>query len=225
MKLDIYSALYTYIISSIIYEYIMYILLKGLKVDFIILTFIPAYLFWYVSTIVKTNRYILLSFMIVLLNVFISSYIIFMYINAIEPELITSVVTTSQQILTTHATVLSLSSEIFLNNIKIDLVSFVPVAGPMALSIDVLYSGAIIWSSGIAGVVATMSMLSSFTELFSYSISVAGSMLLYNVISTSIKNRTKIDFKQLKRPAIYLASSIILLYVSAVLEASWLIIR
>jgi len=153
------------------------------------------------------------------------------YLSKLLPQTINSFEQTIISVREGHKTILGMANAIFLNNIRIDAMSFIPLIGPFVLSMSMVDTASMVWGlsftemySGyhlwLLGPLSVVLAPDTFTELSSYIISMIGGLYLFKAANSNPPIRNAYITKSLE----YLASSIVLLYASALLE-SFLIIR
>ena len=153
------------------------------------------------------------------------------YLARFLPQTISSFEQTIASVRTSYKTVLGMASAIFLNNIRIDLMSYVPLIGPFILALSMIDTASLMWGLSFTemfsgnqfwylGPMSVVLAPDTFTELSSYIIAMIGGMYLFKAANSNPGSRAQYIIKSLE----YLAASVALLYGSAVLE-SFLIIR
>ncbi|MDG6927471.1 MAG: hypothetical protein JRN10_05560 [Nitrososphaerota archaeon] len=153
------------------------------------------------------------------------------YIAKLLPQTINSFEQTLLSVREGQKTILGMASVIFLNNIRIDAMSFIPLIGPFILSMSMVDTASLLWGLSFTemysgyhlwflGPVSVVLAPDTFTELSSYIIAMIGGLYLFKAANSIPQIRNQYIIKSLE----YLAASIVLLYGSAVLE-SFLIIK
>jgi len=153
------------------------------------------------------------------------------YMARFLPQTISSFEQTIVSVRTSYKTVLGMSSAIFLNNIRIDLMSYIPLVGPFILAMSMVDTASLMWGFSFTemfsgnqfwylGPMSVVLAPDTFTELSSYIIAMIGGIYLFKAANSNPETRAHYIIKSLE----YLAASVALLYGSAVLE-SFLIIR
>ncbi len=153
------------------------------------------------------------------------------YMAKFLPQTISSFEQTLISVRVSYKTVLGMASAIFLNNIRIDVMSFIPLIGPFILTMSMVDTASLMWGFSLTemfsgnrlwflGPVAVVLAPDTFTELSSYIIAMIGGLYLFKAANSIPETRNHYIIKSLE----YLAGSIALLYGSAILE-SFLIIR
>ncbi len=157
------------------------------------------------------------------------------YMAKLLPEAVNQASQTITAIRTGYTTVLSMSLAIFSNNIKIDLISFIPFIGPFVLGIAIINTSSVVWGISFTelfsnnpywflGPFAVIIAPDTFTEFSSYILSMIGGLYLFKALAFSGNESTASRDKLFMKAFLYLAASLALLYASAVLEA-FLIIK
>ena len=203
-------------------------------------------LYWYVFTVVLS-----LLFMISVYSspqfrsfrVYVGSILLFYsmllfigimpgyYMAKLLPQAVSQANQTIVSIRTSYRSVFSMASAIFSNNVKIDIISFIPFVGPFVLGVAIVNTTSVVWGlsfteyfSGnpywFVGPIAVLIAPDTFTEFSSYVLSLIGGLYLFKALSRPQEERGK----NLMKAFIYLIASLGLLYGSALLEA-FLIIR
>ncbi|MEM3248912.1 MAG: stage II sporulation protein M [Conexivisphaerales archaeon] len=153
------------------------------------------------------------------------------YMAKLLPQSINSFEQTLLSVREGQNTILGMASVIFLNNIRIDVISFIPLIGPFVLSMSMVDTASLLWGLSFTemyggyhlwflGPVSVVLAPDTFTELSSYIIAMIGGLYLFKAANAIPQMRNRYIIKSME----YLAGSIIMLYGSAVLE-SFLIIR
>ncbi len=157
------------------------------------------------------------------------------YMAKLLPAIVNQAGQTINTIRTSYTTVFSMSLAIFLNNVKIDLVSFIPFIGPFVLGIAIINTSSVVWGLSFTelfsnnpywflGPFAVVIAPDTFTEFSSYILSMIGGLYLFKALAFSGKEPYEPKEKLLIKAFLYLIASLVLLYASAVLEA-YLIIK
>ena len=157
------------------------------------------------------------------------------YMAKLLPDVVNQAGQTITAIRTGYTTVFSMSIAIFLNNAKIDIVSFIPFIGPFVLGIAIINTSSVVWGLSFSelfsnnpywflGPFAVVIAPDTFTEFSSYILSMIGGLYLFRALAFSGSESSEPREKLLIKAFLYLAASLALLYASAVLEA-FLIIR
>lgn len=139
-------------------------------------------------------------------------------------SLVTQFISEVETFRSTYTTLPSMSFAIFEHNLEIDLLSYIPVAGAALFGFSVMDTSSLVWATGaysmLAGnrlwyayVLSVLMAPDTFTEFSSYAIAVAGGYVLYRALTGGDRRGILISIA-------LLASSIALLYASALLEAS-----
>ena len=130
-----------------------------------------------------------------------------------------------------YVSVFSLSRDLFLENVVIDLISYVPIVGIFLLGYSVMSTGSLIWALNLSGyhihpLTWYMGLLQAFLapytpmELASYALAAYGGIYLIRLIgerdTLEVEGSNK---KYLQKSLTLLFASIALLYISAVIEA------
>lgn len=123
-----------------------------------------------------------------------------------------------------YRTVLGMGNAIFLNNVKIDAVSFLPLIGPFVLGFSLINTASIVWGISFSeisvtpywflGPLAVLLAPDTFTEFSSYVLSLIGGVYFFRGIVGP--NR---DMHKVVVGLEFFAASLALLYASALLEA------
>jgi len=158
------------------------------------------------------------------------------YLLATTPSTVQGFGNSIGSIRQTYTTIPSLSSEIFLNNIRIDLISYVPLLGSFFLGYSIANTGSLLWALSISysqahlsgwflGLLAVIIAPDTFTEFSAYVLAAIGGIYLYRELTNKITfGSTGQSRRYLFKSLIFLLSSVGLLYGSALLEA-YLIIK
>ncbi len=171
--------------------------------------------------------------------IFFYSMIIFIgampgyYMARMLPQAVSQANQTIVSIRTQYRSVFSMAGAIFSNNVRIDAVSFVPFVGPFVLAMAIVNTSSVVWGLTFTemfsnnpywfvGPLAVIIAPDTFTEFSSYVLSLIGGLYLFRALSSmSLPDERN---RSLVRAFTFLALSLALLYLSALLEA-YLIIR
>ena len=190
----------------------------------------------YYNKSVGSLRIYLASMLIMYLIIAVVSSLPGNYLLATTPSTVQGFGNSIGNIRQTYTTIPSLSSEIFLNNIRIDLISYVPILGSFFLGYSIVNTGSLLWALSISysqahlsgwflGLLAVIIAPDTFTEFSAYVLAAIGGIYLYRELTNKITfGSTGQGMGYLYRSLIFLLSSIGLLYGSALLEA-FLIIK
>ncbi|MCL4339816.1 MAG: hypothetical protein M1388_01645 [Thaumarchaeota archaeon] len=130
-----------------------------------------------------------------------------------------------------YDSVFSLSRDLFLENVVIDLISYVPIIGIFLLGYSVMSTGSLIWALNLSGyhihpLTWYMGLLQTFLapytpmELASYGLAAYGGIYLIRLIGKKSSIQVEgSNRKYLQQSLTLLFASIALLYISAVIEA------
>ena len=130
-----------------------------------------------------------------------------------------------------YDSVFSLSRDLFLENVVIDLISYVPIIGIFLLGYSVMSTGSLIWALNLSGyhihpLTLYMGLLQTFLapytpmELASYGLAAYGGIYLIRLIGKKSSIQVEgSNRKYLQQSLTLLFASIALLYISAVIEA------
>ncbi|MDG7035653.1 MAG: hypothetical protein JRN53_01905 [Nitrososphaerota archaeon] len=190
----------------------------------------------YYNKSVGSLRIYLASMLIMYLIIAVVSSLPGNYLLATTPSTVQGFGNSIGNIRQTYTTIPSLSSEIFLNNIRIDLISYVPILGSFFLGYSIVNTGSLLWALSISysqahlsgwflGLLAVIIAPDTFTEFSAYVLAAIGGIYLYRELTNKITFGSAGHGRgYLYRSLIFLLSSIGLLYGSALLEA-FLIIK
>ncbi len=128
------------------------------------------------------------------------------------------------QVRESYRTIFGLGNAIFMNNVKIDAVSFLPLIGPFVLGFSIINTAAIVWGISFSemsvtpfwffGPMAVILAPDTFTEFSSYILSLIGGAYLFKGITSPQRDMHKVIVG-----LEFFAASLALLYASALLEA------
>ncbi|MGC9191508.1 MAG: hypothetical protein ACP5GT_02420 [Conexivisphaera sp.] len=149
------------------------------------------------------------------------------YTALASPSTVTQFVGEVESFRSSYTTVPAMALAIFEHNLKIDAISYVPVAGAALFGFSLMETSSLVWAVGAtslwggnrfwyAYVLSVLLAPATFTEFSSYALAVAGGHELYSALIRSDRGGLWLSLT-------LMVASVALLYASAVLEA-WLII-